>query len=164
MTLTAEQDVGRKPLCETANKRDGSRFIIRLALRVLAAALVLSGLCLWVLPGSNRESEVLLFKLVLSMTAFFGGVGLWQTGMAPAPPVVELDIKGGELRLVRECGPVRRRLIEQCRFDDLGGAEQNGRQITLWAKDARMLAEITLGNAAAHAILIRALRRAGKLA
>ncbi len=163
MTLTAEYDLGRKPSIERANKLDGCRFIVRFALRILAAAVVLSGLCLWILPGSSWNNEVLLFKLTLSVMAFLGGVGLWQLGMDPVPPVVELDIEGGVMRLVRESGPVRRTLIEQCAFDDLGGAEHNGRQITFWAKDARMLAEITLSNANAHATVIAALGRAGKL-
>ncbi len=164
MTLTAELDFGRKPSIERANKWDGGRFIVRLALRILAAALVLSGLCLWILPGSSWDNEVLLFKLVLSVTVLLSGAGLWQMGTTPVSPVVELDIEGGELRLVRDCGRTRRTLIEGCRFGDLGDVELNGWQFTFWAKDARMLAEITLSNATAHETLITALRRAGKLA
>ena len=164
MTLTAEYDFGHKRFSQSATKLDGGRCIARLGLRILAVALLLTGAGLWILPGSSWQSEVLLFKLILSVTAALGGLGLWQMGMTPSPPVVELDLERSEVRLVRECGPAARRLIEACRFEDLGGAEQNGRQITFWTTDGRLLAEITLSNATAHATLISALRNADKLA
>ncbi|UWR21060.1 hypothetical protein [Sulfitobacter sp. S190] len=164
MTATADfaqPDVPNLALVRTV---DGSRMLIRILQRVFAVALVITTVGLWMAPGASWEPDMMLFKLSLSAIAALAGIGLWQNSLSPLAPTVEIDAAASELRLVREQSNGGRRLIERHSFAALEKVQQDGRQLAFFAADGRMLAEIMLSNAAAHAKLIGALRGVGKLA
>ena len=55
---------------------DGSRAVVRSVQRLLGAALVLAASGLWLTPGANFGSDVMLFKVGLSAVSVMLGASL----------------------------------------------------------------------------------------
>ena len=159
MTMTSDFHTPQGAVTCKSPKRGGSRTAVRVAQRVAASALGISAFAVWMAPGGLAEADMMLFKLLTCLVAVLLGAGLWQASGAQAQPTVKIDVAAEEIRLIHNGAG----LIERTKFADLGRAEQNGRHIAFWDNDGRLLAEIALSNATAHATLLAALRRAGKL-
>lgn len=164
MTLTADHAFESGATIGIPYKRDGNRMVLRMLARGAAITAAFIAVLVWLAPGATWESDVMLFKLGVSIGAVFASIGLWQSSLPPLPPSVEIDTASAELRLIRTDVHKQRRVIERCGFDELQLVELNGRHIAFWAPGGRLLAEITLSNATAHATLLATLRDAGKLA
>lgn len=164
MTTTADHSFNDKPAFGIVHMLDGTRLALRLAMRIGAVAFALVVLLIWFAPGAIWDNEVLLFKLALSVMSGFICADLWKRSLPPVKPTVEVDIANMEVRVMRKQGNGPARMIERCTFADLHAVDLEGRHIILWSKGKRLLADITLSNATAHAALLAALRRAGKLA
>ncbi|MEQ6247720.1 hypothetical protein ABMC89_02395 [Sulfitobacter sp. HNIBRBA3233] len=164
MSLTLDYDFLPPALPCTVCKLDGARMVARAARRLCAAALWISALAIWIAPGATWESDIMLLKLLLSLSAMLGAASLWLAGTTPELPTVEIDLHTKELRMLRGQGRQPRKLIERCAFRDLDRAELENGQIAFWARDGRLLVGVSLTNATAHAALLAALRAEGKLA
>lgn len=164
MTSTADQNFPVKSALGIVHMLDGGRLMMRLAMRVGAVTFALVVALIWIAPGATWDTDVLLFKLALSVMSGFVAAGMWQRSLPPVQPTVEVDIANMEVRVMRSDGGAQPRLIESCNFCDLEAVDLQGRHIILWAKGKRLLADITLSNATAHASLLAALRHEGKLA
>lgn len=163
MTHTADQRFEPTTAISIAHTLNGSRLVMRIAQRMGAATMALVALLVWLAPGAGWESDVMLFKLLLSIMSGLLAVGLWQVSLPPLPPTVIVDVAASELRLIREGAPAESRVLERCAFGDLHFVEMSGPHFTFWGQGNRLLADITLSNAAVHASLLGALRSAGKL-
>ncbi len=163
MTITTDYAFDRAPVVGIVHVLDASRLLLRMALRFATLCSSLIAAFIWLTPGATWESDVMLFKLVLSVASILIAFACWQAAAPPLPPTVEVDVAGGELRLVREGASAKQRLIKRCAFADLQIVELKGRNIAFWEKGGHLLAEITLSNATARAVLLDALRTAGKL-
>ncbi len=163
MTHTADFAFQPSTTVGIAHRLNGNRLVLRLVQRMGAATMALVALMVWVAPGAGWESDMVLFKLLVSLIAGFSGIGFWQASLPPLPPVVEIDVAATELRLIREGAPADLRVLERCAFRDLHLVELTGRHFTFWAEGNKLLADVTLSNAVAHASLLSALRAAGKL-
>ena len=141
---------------------DGGRLIVRGSQNLLGAALFLSAIGLWVMPGSDFSGGVLLMKLVLSLTAAIIGLALIQQGRASTPPEVEIDTVRREIRLVRINGKARE-CIKHCKFADLDRAEVHGAHVALWDKGNVLLAEVALSDPKMRRSIMSGLADAGKL-
>lgn len=164
MTLAADHSFDMPPIKGITYVLNGSRFLARFACKMGAATLALVAVFVWLAPGASWESDVMLFKMALSIMAAFCSFALWQNSQPVKAPSVEVDMAQLELRLIREYDGAPRHIIERCAFADLHSVELRGRHITFWAKGERLLAQISLSNANAHATLVTSLRAMGKLA
>jgi hypothetical protein len=163
MTHTADHAFEPAATISIAHTLNGSRLIMRIGLRFGATTMTLVALLVWLAPGAGWESDIMLFKLLLSIMSGLLAVGLWQASLPPLPPTVVVDVAASELRLIREGVPAESRVLERCSFQDLHLVEMSGPHFTFWGQGNRLLADITLSNAAIHASLLGALRSAGKL-
>lgn len=163
MTVISDYAFERAPATGIVHVLDATRMLLRMALRFAALSSILVAVFIWLAPGASWENDVMLFKLALSVASIFVAIACWQAAAPPLPPTVEVDVSRGELRLVREGAPADQRLVKRCAFVDLQVVELKGRHIAFWEKGGHLLAEITLSNATAHAVLLHALRQAGKL-
>lgn len=141
---------------------DGGRLMVRGGQRVLGAALILAAVGLWIMPGAEFSNDVMLMKLVLSLTAASIGIMLTQQAKTPPAPEVEIDTVRQEIRLVRRTGR-QLECVEKCKFVDLNCAEVHGSYVTLWVKDNVMLAEVAMTNPQVRRSLMAGLANAGKL-
>jgi hypothetical protein len=164
MTLADDHAFATTPATGIPHLLDGTRMLMRTAARLGAVTAAFVGVLIWLALGAVWESEVMLFKLALSVLCTLGAVALWQASLPPLPPVVEVDVARGEVRLVRTGAPADKRVIARCAFEDLQMAELSGRYVAFWGPSGRLIAEIALSNSSAHTALIGALRAAGKLA
>ena len=163
MTITSENALSQSAMIGVPYMLDGSRMLMRMLSRGAAMTAAFMAVLVWLAPGASWESDVMLFKLGLSIAAIFASVAFWQGSLPPLPPSVEIDAENAELRLVRQDQHRDKCVIERCSFAGLQTVELNGRRIAFWAPGGRLLAEITLSNAYAHAQLLAALRAEGKL-
>jgi hypothetical protein len=164
MSLTAEYTHQTPPAKGITYTLSGGRFLVRFALKLGAVSLALVAVFVWFAPGASWESDIMLFKLAMSIFAVFGAVVMWQGGMPVQAPDVEVDVAAGEVRLIRKNLSEEQQTIECCAFADLHGVDLCGRHIIFWGKGGHLLAEISLSNASAHAALVTSLRSAGKIA
>jgi hypothetical protein len=141
---------------------DGGRMMVRSGQSFLGATLILAAAGLWILPGAEFSSDVMLMKLVLSLTAGCIGIALAQNGKAPTSPEIEIDTARREIRLVRRTGQ-QTKCVETCKIEDLDRAEVQGAHVLLWAKGDVLLAEVALSDPILRRSLMGALADAGKL-
>ncbi|NNK15694.1 MAG: hypothetical protein HKP51_02180 [Sulfitobacter sp.] len=151
-------------MSEPVRMADGGRMIIRGVQRLMGVSLALAAIGLWFAPGSSWDSDVMLFKLILSLTAVFACFGLITISQRPAPPEVEIDTIRREVRLVRRARGAAPVILQQCGFDKLSYAEKVGSIVRLWDKSGVFLAEVSLTDPKALASLVAGLRDEGKLA
>ncbi|MFT6673932.1 MAG: hypothetical protein ACJAVM_000103 [Sulfitobacter sp.] len=132
--------------------------------RLAGVSLMMAAAGLWVLPGSNLETEVMLFKLGLSVTGALAGAGLMQASSNARKPVVEIDTIRREVRLMHPDRNTSGKVLKRCKFDHLARAAREGNIVRLWDENNVLLVEMTLNSRQALSSLVGALRDVGKLA
>ncbi len=162
--MTATAQVTRRPLPVIPVRMvDGGRMMVRAAQRLIGVAILLAVGGLWLLPSGGWEADVVLFKLVLSLTGVLAGLCLLQASAAPDAPQIELDVENRELRLVRKLAGGRTVVLRSCRFGNLSHAERRGAHLRLWDETDRLIAELTLADRDALRAVVAVLRDEGKL-
>lgn len=141
---------------------DGTRMILRFLQGIVGTALLLTAIGIWIAPGANWATELLLMKLLASVVCGIVGLYCMQAFIRPAAPKVEIDTIRHEIRLVRTRGKDRY-VLDRCAFKDLELVENSGTHVQLWGKDNVLLAEVAATDRVSHRSLVTALRVAGKL-
>lgn len=163
MTATADFMNADIPLSDQVATTSGTRMIMRSAQRILGCALALAAAGLWIAPGSSIEADVMLYKLILSITSVIAGLGLMHASARPAAPQIEIDTIRREVRLVRRSRRDGDALVAKSSFAELGKVEVDGPMVRLWDAKLELLAEVTLHDQIAHRSLLRGLRDEGKV-
>lgn len=164
MTATAEFMNATNSALAPVRIAGGGRMVVRAAQRLTGVALIIAALGLWLAPGASWENDVMLFKLILSLTAGLAGLGLMQSSAKPNTPEIEIDIIRREVRLVRLVKDGKNIVLQRCAFTDLARAERDGVHVRLWDAKNALLAEVSLTERTAMTSLMSGLRAAGKLA
>lgn len=164
MTVTSEFMDADTPVMAHVRIADGGRMLVRAAQRFAGVTLGLAALGLWLAPGAGWESDVMLFKLILSLTAVIAGLALLQSSVRPRAPQIEIDTIRREVRLVRPSKSRARAVLQRCAFADLGRVERVGAHLRLWDHEDVFMAEVTMSDRASLNSLVSALCDAGKLA
>lgn len=163
MTATADFMNGQPKEIEPVRMADGGRMIIRGTQRLVGVSLTLAALGLWLAPGSSWESDIMLFKLILSLTAIIAGLGLISQSASQPAPEVEIDTIRREVRLVRRQRGMADQVLQSCGFANLAHVERDGNNVRLWDQAGTFLAEVSLTDRNALFSLVTGLRDAGKL-
>jgi hypothetical protein len=142
---------------------EGGPMLIRATQRLTGVALVFAAFALWLAPGAAWESDVMLFKLILSLTAVIAGLGLVSSSSTPRAPEVEIDTIRREVRLVRRQRGAAAQVLQSCGFGKLARAEHEGNTVRLWDQAGTFLAEVSLTDRKALSSLVAGLQDAGKL-
>ena len=162
MTATADFTIDHDVSIEPVRMTGGARMLVRLGQRLLGASLAMAAVGLWLAPGASWESDIMLFKLILSLTAILAGFGLMTASVRPAAPEIQIDTIRREVRLVRR-DKGQEVLLQSSSFADLAHAEFDGTNVQLWDAEGQFLAEVALTDRKALNSLIAGLRDAGKL-
>lgn len=142
---------------------DEGRVMQRSVQRLMGASLMVAAVALWVMPGSSWDTDLLLFKLALSVTGGMAGFGLLMASAAPRDPRVEIDTIRREVRVVRPTKGTGDMILRRCGFDDLARAEQDGPRVRMWDRNDDLLVDITMKNRDALFSLVGGLKDVGKL-
>ena len=153
-----------QPSIETqpAHMLDGSRLLTRGAQRLVGVAMIAAAIGLWVMPGSSFDSDLLLFKLLLSIVAGLVAIGLLQSAAPKATPYVEIDTVRREVRLMRNTRSEAAELVQRCPFEDLSKVEREGVHLRMWDAEGVFLAEVAMTEYDVFERLSSALRDSGK--
>ena len=141
----------------------GDRMIVRAFQRLGGVSLIVAALALWLMPGSNWAADLMLFKLVLSVSGVLAGTGLLLASCRMGAPFVELDPKQGAVRVLRPRPGQAPIELQSCAFADLSLVERRGPFVRLWDADQRFLAEVTLEDKDTLVPVLAGLRAAGKV-
>jgi hypothetical protein len=163
MTASADFMDAGNPVIEPIVTTDGSRMVLRILQRLVGFSLALAAAALWIAPGANWEADVMLFKLILSITSIVAGLGLMHASARPAAPEIEIDTIRREVRLVRRSRVDGDTVLSRSSFTELGKAELDGPNIRLWDAQMTLIAEVTLYDQDARRSLVGGLRDEGKL-
>jgi hypothetical protein len=164
MTATADFVMDDVPTSQRVRTADGGRMVVRAVLRLTGAALLMSAILLWVMPGASWESELILFKLLLSVVAAVTGLGMYAASAKPQAPQMQIDMIRREVRLLRPGRAGREVLLHRCRFADLSRVEQTGAHLRLWDEHETLLGDVTVSDRKVLHRLMTGLQDAGKLA
>lgn len=164
MTLQAAFGQKATASVEPARMVNGARMILRGLQRLLGVSLTLAAILLWIAPGSSWESDILLFKLILTLTAVLAGIGFMSASIRPDAPEIEIDVVRREVRLVRHSRGFAPVVLKTCSFAGLSRAEQSGPIVRLWDRGGVFLAEVSLTDKNVLRTLVHGLRDEGKLA
>lgn len=164
MSATAEVLDASHVTAEPARMVSGMRMVVRGSQRLFGVALTLAAVGLWLAPGSSWETDIMLFKLILSLTAVLAGLGLISASSAPPLPEVEIDPIRREVRLVRRQRGRAPITLQRCSFAKLAKVEHQGNCVRLWDQRGYFIAETNLSDRQALSSLLAGLRDAGKLA
>lgn len=164
MSATAEVNELPKRESEPVSMIEGGHMIVRGAQSLLGTGLALAAVGLWFAPGANTESDIVLFKLVLSISAGLAGMGLLHASATPRSPEIEIDTIRRQVRVVRRQPGGVPKVLQSCSFAQLGAAEYEGSMVRLWDQAGVLLAEVNLSDRNALSSLVAGLRDEGKLA
>lgn len=163
MTATVDFNSPEAPTIEPLRMVDGARMIGRGFQRLFGVALAMTAVGLWLAPGSTFDADILLFKLILSLVALLGGLGLMTASAKPREPEIEIDTIRREVRLVRRMRGIAPIILDTYRFDALARAEFDGTIVKLWDRKGDFLAEVCPTDRTALNSLVGGLQDAGKL-
>ncbi len=163
MTATSDFMNADALALEPVRVADGGRMIMRAGFRLVGVALLLASMGLWLAPGANWESDVMLLKLLLTSVAVIAGLGCMQASANPTAPEVEIDTIRREVRLLRKADDGSAAVLQHCSFADLTRAEVRGSHVRLFGADSNLLAELSLYDRKALRRLMAGLEDAGKL-
>lgn len=141
---------------------DGGRLMVRGGQSLLGAALMLAAVGLWIMPGSNVSSDVMLMKLALSVTAAGIGISLTHQSKTSKEPEVEIDTVRREVRIVQRSRKGVENL-KRMKFSDLDRADVDRNHFTLWGLGDAIIAEVDIEDPRMHRSLKSALLDAGKV-
>ncbi len=151
----------RQPAIAVPNV-DGGRLMVRGGQSLLGAALMLAAVGLWIMPGSNVSSDVMLMKLALSVTAAGIGISLTHQSKTSKEPEIEIDTVRREVRIVQRSRKGVENL-KRMKFSDLDRADVDGNHFTLWGLGDAIIAEVDIEDPRMHRSLKSALLDAGKV-
>lgn len=164
MTATSDLDQTEIDTTEPDQSGKARRILVRGVLRGIGITMVLAALGLWFAPGASWESEVILFKLILSVASGVTGIGMIQSSMGPRDALVEIDPGRAEIRVLKPQHADMAGQPATYSFKELSHACLDGSRVSFWGQSDRLLAEVTMSNRRALANVVGALKDAGKLA
>ena len=115
--------------------------------RVIGTALVLSASGMWLLPGSQFGSDVVLIKLGVSVFFFLCGLALLMRNHASAQPDAYFDPIRQELRILQKNNRGRPQTVLRRRYDTLGSARFTENKMEMYDVDGSLLLRLPIEGA-----------------
>ncbi|MBE1284744.1 MAG: hypothetical protein GJ676_15640 [Rhodobacteraceae bacterium] len=122
-------------------------------LRVLGTALVLSAAIMWVLPGAEGDSQLVLMKLGMSIFLLFCGLAVMMMNHPDARPDAYFDPIRREVRVLQKNNKGRPQTVLRRSYDTIGSVKFRERTVELFDMDGSPLMRLTLAsNEVRHAL------------
>jgi hypothetical protein len=150
-------------LCSVANQPiDGVDLLLRWLYRIVGVSLILASSGLWIAPGANWSSDVMLIKMGLSALALMFGFWLTFESRRIAQPDIEIDTARRELRVVRNGAMGSTLVVKRCRFADLARVERHPDMLRFWDQSGEFIAEINVTEQRIMDMVVSGLRDSGQ--
>lgn len=125
---------------------EGNRILLQAFMRFTGAVLILCAPGLWLLPGSNYDPTLLLYKLGASIFFAFCGFALILRNKVYTQPEVYFDPIRREMRVLQKNERGRPQTVLRRSYDTLGAAKIRQRQLEIWDVDGSVLLNIPLAD------------------
>jgi ABC-type nickel/cobalt efflux system permease component RcnA len=146
----------------TASAIAGAITIARIMQRIVGVALIAAASGLWLAPGADFSSDVMLMKMGLSAFVLILGFWLVFSVGSKAQTEVELDVMRSELRIMRP-GPMGAMLVVYSRaLSDLGRVQKSKKGLKFWDEQGAVVADVHVSNQKTMDVLVSGLRDAGQ--
>jgi hypothetical protein len=121
--------------------------------RICGTAMILSASGMWLLPGEDLGSEVMLFKLGISVFFLFCGLALLMRNHADNQPDAYFDPIRNEVRVLQKNDRGRPQTILRRSYDSLGSVDFSRDSVSIYDVDGSRLMRLVIGNVdARHAL------------
>jgi len=115
--------------------------------RIVGTALVLSASGMWLMPGSQFGSDVVLIKLGVSLFFFLCGLALLMRNHSDAQPDAYFDPIRQELRVLQKNSRGRPQTVLRRAYDTLGSARFTGNNMEVYDVDGSLLMRLPIDDA-----------------
>lgn len=123
---------------------EGSRVALRAMFRLVGASFILSAPGLWLLPGVDDDTSLMLYKLGASLFFLFCGMALILRNKTYAQPEVFFDPVKREMRILQPGEGGRPRTVLRRSYDTLGAARITRNHVEIWDVDGSVLINVPL--------------------
>lgn len=148
----------------TSGAASAAKFALQVTRLVVGVGLTFTAALMWLLPGASWSTDLILMKVVLSITAFAAGVIVLSLGRTQDTTEIEIDAAENAVRVIAITPAGQRSVQSSTPFQDLYHVEHEGGALRFWKDENTVLAEVSNVHSQVIANLSHALRRAGKLA
>ena len=118
--------------------------------RVFGTALVLSASGMWLLPGTSIGSELMLFKLGISIFFLFCGLALLMRNHSDNQPDAYFDPIRHEVRVLQKNNRGRPQTVLRRTYDSLGSVNFSSNTVRLYDMDGSLLMRLVIDDADAR--------------
>ncbi|MEX0340717.1 MAG: hypothetical protein AB3N11_16960 [Arenibacterium sp.] len=118
--------------------------------RVFGTAMILSASMMWLLPGADLGSDMMLFKLGISVFFLFCGLALLMRNHADNQPDAYFDPIRNEVRVLQKNDRGRPQTILRRSYESLGSVDFSKDSVTLYDVDGSRLMKLVIGNSDAR--------------
>jgi hypothetical protein len=126
-----------------------ANWTLRIAvLRGLGAALILSSVGMWLMPGVAVDPEMNLIRMGISLAFLLAGLVLMSVFDRGARPEACFDPIRRELRVMRSDSQGRSRTILRRSYETLGGVRLTADQVQMFEADGSLLMSLPIASAA----------------
>lgn len=115
--------------------------------QISGTALILSAPGMWLMPGSQYEAEVVLFKLGVSLFSFLCGLALLMRNHVDNQPEAYFDPIRSELRVLQKNDRGRPQTVLRRSYDTLGCARFTDKIVEMYDLDGSLLMRLPIDNA-----------------
>jgi hypothetical protein len=123
---------------------EGNKVLLRALFRFTGTIFILAAPGLWLLPGSNGDPGLMLYKLGASIFFAFCGMALILRNKSYAQPEVYFDPIRREMRILQRNARGRPQTVLRRSYDTLGAAKIYKRQLEIWDVDGSVLLSLPL--------------------
>ena len=132
---------------------EGNQAALRAFFRFTGAVFILSAPGLWLLPGSNADPSLVLYKVGAAIFFVFCGVALILRNKLFTQPEVYFDPIRREMRILLRNARGRPTTVLKRSYGSLGAAKITRRQLEIWDVDGSVLLRLPLADPEAHRAL-----------
>lgn len=115
--------------------------------RIIGTALIIGTASLWVLPGVTSASELVMFKLGVSVFFFFCGLALLMRNHEDNQPDAYFDPIRREVRVLQMNDRGRPQAVLRCSYDSLGRADFSKKSVELFDTDGCLIMRLMIDDA-----------------
>jgi len=140
----------------------GTQLMVRFLQRLGGVSLIVAASGLWLAPGADWSSDVVLVKIGLSASSLFLGFWLVFAGAAESRTEIEIDLVRMELRIFRPGAMGAMLVVYRGRFADFGQIVRYGSGLKFWDMQGNFVADLKVTERDILQGLIRSLQDSGQ--
>lgn len=142
---------------------EGGHLVSRFLQRLVGVSFIAAASGIWLAPGADWSSDMMLMKIGLSAVSLLTGFWLVFMGADQPRTEVEMDLQRNELRILRPGAMGAMLVVRHCPFAQFGRVVQSGRQLRFFDAHGDFLADVKVTDRDILQKLVFDLRQGGQI-